>query len=162
MKQILLVVAVATMTFGAFAEETHFFQASLTPEIALRPKTDRISGISLSIVGSNPQNGLELGFVNGSTDESSGFAWGLWNDTETFNGVSWAFVNTCSKKFSGWQSGLVNISKEFHGLQTGLVNYTDSLRGVQLGVVCIVNDNPWFTEFPDKLAKGFVFLNWSF
>jgi hypothetical protein len=28
--------------------------------------------------------------------------------------------------------------------------------------VNIINDNPWLKDFPDKLAKGFVFVNWSF
>ena len=161
MKRIILTVIMAAATVGAYAED-HFFQASLTPEIALQPRADKITGISLNIYGENPQSCFTLGFVNGSTGESSGFSWGLWNYCETYSGVHWAVVNTSTVKFTGWQSGMVNWSKEVHGVQTGLVNYTESLNGLQLGAVCIVKDNPWFKEFPDKLAKGFVFLNWSF
>ena len=56
----------------------------------------------------------------------------------------------------------MNVAKEFHGFQAGFFNYTESMSGIQLGVVNIINENPWFKEFPNKLAKGFVFLNWSF
>jgi hypothetical protein len=54
------------------------------------------------------------------------------------------------------------VAKEFHGFQSGLINYTESMSGIQLGFVNVINDNPWFKEFPNKLAKGFVFVNWSF
>ena len=60
------------------------------------------------------------------------------------------------------QDGAVNLTKEAHGLQLGAVNYTESLKGVQLGMINIVTSTGWFDEFPDKLAKGFPFVNWSF
>jgi len=161
MKRILTILALTMAIAGAQADES-FFQASLTPDIAIQSRETRINGISLNIWGENPQSAFTLGFVNGSTGESKGFSWGLYNYSETYTGVQWGIVNYSKVKFTGWQSGWVNIAKEFHGFQGGLVNYTESMTGLQLGFVNIINDNPWFSEFPNKLAKGFVFVNWSF
>ena len=45
----------------------------------------------------------------------------------------------------------------------GLVNYAETLdNGVQIGLANIAMNNGWFDEFPNKLAKGFPFVNWSF
>ncbi len=57
---------------------------------------------------------------------------------------------------------MVNYAQEFHGLQWGFVNYAVELHGVQIGLANIAINNPWFDEFPDKLATGFPFFNWSF
>ena len=100
--------------------------------------------------------------MNGSTGDSTGFSLGIVNYSEMYYGVQIGFVNTSSKSYTGWQDGAVNIAKEMQGLQSGVVNYTESLNGVQLGLVCIVKENPWFSEFPKKLATGFPFVNWSF
>jgi hypothetical protein len=62
----------------------------------------------------------------------------------------------------GFQSGWVNYAKNMNGLQWGLVNYTDNLNGVQIGFANIAMNNGWFDEFPNKLAKVFPFVNWSF
>ena len=152
-------------------------QLSLTPDIALQSRSTEINGLSLNIWGENPQRGLTLGFVNGSTGESAGFTWGLVNYDETYHGVQWGLVNYSQNEFIGWQrgvvnisngtftgyqSGVVNISQEVTGLQLGLVNYGQELNGVQIGLVNIAANNPWFTEFPDKLATGFPIVNWSF
>ena len=161
MKRILSILALTITAIGAQADES-FFQLSLTPDIAIQSRETRINGISLNIWGENPQSAFTLGFVNGSTGESKGFSWGLYNYSETYTGVQWGIVNYSKVKFVGWQSGWVNVAKEFHGFQGGLVNYTESMTGVQLGFVNIIKDNPWFSEFPNKLAKGFVFVNWSF
>ncbi len=50
------------------------------------------------------------------------------------------------------------------GVQLGVVNYTETVSQwvLQLGLVNIINDNEWFSDFPNDLAKGFVFVNWSF
>jgi hypothetical protein len=154
------------------------FQLSLTPDIAIQPKTTTISGVSLDIWGDNPQHSFNFGFVNGSTGESSGFSWALIaNYDDSYTGVQWGLVNISHKSFVGWedgwvnysqgyfkgfQSGLVNVSQEAHGLQWGVVNYTESLNGVQIGLVNVIKDNPWFSGFPDKLATGFPIVNWSF
>jgi hypothetical protein len=167
---------------AASAQESHPFQASLTPEIALYSKTAEIRGLSLSLWGENPQQGVALGLVNGSTGDSAGFSWGLFNYADSYTGVSWGLVNYSGVSFVGWQGGfylpLVNLSKgtftglqsawifnsaqEFHGLQVGLVNYAENLHGVQIGLANIALNNPWFKEFPDKLATGFPIVNWSF
>jgi hypothetical protein len=160
------------------AEETPVFQASLTPDIAIYSKTTEIHGLSLNIWGENPQKGVALGFVNGSSGDSSGFTWGLVNYSESYTGVSWGLVNVSTTSFVGWQSGwinvaqgeftgfqsgwLVNYAEKCHGLQLGLVNYSENLRGVQIGLANIAMNNPWFTDFPDKLATGFPIVNWSF
>jgi hypothetical protein len=181
--------AIAVMVLSAAcaqAEEADSrpFQASLTPEIAIYPTTTEIRGLSLNIWGENPQHGLTLGFVNGSTGESGGFTWGLYNYTESYTGVQWGIVNYSTRNFIGWQGTpffwpcLANVSKgsftgfqfawgfnyaqDMRGLQLALVNYSEHLHGVQIGLANIAMNNSWFHEFPDKLATGFPILNWSF
>lgn len=178
MKRTIIFAALVINITALQADESHFFQASLTPDIAIYPKTTQINGIALDIWGENPQHSLNLGLVNGSTGESSGFAWGLINYSESYTGVSWAVVNVNKTSFTGWQSGWVSVAqdkfvgfqsgwivtyaKEMHGLQLGLVNYAEELHGVQIGLANIVMNNGWFNEFPDKLATGFPIVNWSF
>ncbi len=154
------------------------FQLSLTPDIALQSKDTTIRAVSLGIWSENPQHSLTLGIVNGSTGESSGvsLAWGL-NYTDTYTGVHLALVNVSRTsfvgvqlaavnysqgKFEGVQLGFVNYAQEASGVQLGWVNYAENLHGVQVGFVNIAMNNGWFDEFPDKLAKGFPFVNWSF
>lgn len=163
MKKFIILCALATSVVAVKADEP-FFQASLTPDIAIHDKGTRISGICLSIWGENPQSAFAFGFVNGSSGESKGFTWSFFcNYDESYTGVAWSMVNYSKVKFVGWQSGLVNVAKEFHGLQFGFVNYSENLQnGVQLGLVNIAKNNPWFNDFPDKLATGFPFVNWSF
>jgi len=162
MKKFIILCALTVSAVAVKADEP-FFQASLTPDIAIHDKGTRISGICLSIWGENPQSAFALGFVNGSSGDSKGFSWGLVNYSENYTGVQWSFVNMNKATFIGWQGGLVNISKEFHGLQMGFVNYSEETKnGVQIGLVNISMNNPWFSDFPDKLATGFPFVNWSF
>ena len=175
--QLLPLIAAATISANAQSASPAAFQASLTPEIAIESKDTQINGLSLSIWGQNPQSGVALGFVNGSTGESEGFTWGLVNYTESYTGVAWAWVNFNNGTFKGWESGLlnisqgkfnglqsgwINVSEEFNGLQIGLVNYAKQLDGVQIGFANVALNNPWFSEFPDKLATGFPIVNWSF
>jgi len=182
MKKLFIITALVISAAGLQAEE-HGFQASLTPDIAVHPKTDEINGLSLSIWGENPQHGVAIGFVNGSTGDSQGLTCGIFNYADSYTGVSWGACNYSQTSFVGWQGGfifwpsLVNVSKgtftgfqegvvncaqEFHGFQLALVNYTENLHGVQIGLVNIALNNPWFHEFPDKLATGFPIVNWSF
>ena len=143
------------------------------------PSTPRpeINGLTLSIWGENPQHSLSLGFVNGSTGNSSGLTWGLVNYADSYTGVAWGFINVSRTSFTGWQDGFVNfsqgefkglqmgginITEKMHGLQLGFVNYSENLRGLQIGFINVAANNPWFTEFPDKLATGFPIVNWSF
>jgi hypothetical protein len=178
MKKLLILVALVISSAGLTAQESHFFQAALTPDIAIQPKTAEIRGISLDIWGCNPQHSFNLGFVNGSTGDSGGFTWAFFaNYAESYTGVAWSMVNISKTSFLGWQggfvnysqgkftglqSGWVNVSQECHGLQWGFVNYAENLNGVQIGLANIALNNPWFKEFPDKLATGFPFVNWSF
>jgi hypothetical protein len=176
MKTVFLIIPIATCGVLVEAQESGF-QASLTPEIAIEPKTAQIDGVALSIWGENPQHAFALGFINGSTGDSAGFSLGLVNCAETYTGVALGIVNISEQDFHGWQDGLVNycqgsftgfqsgwinVSSEFHGLQYGFVNYTENLQGVQIGLVNVAMNNPWFDEFPNKLATGFPIVNWSF
>ena len=123
MKKLFIVTALVISAASLRAEESdsHFFQASLTPDIAIYPKTAQINGLALSIWGQNPQQGIAVGIVNGSTGDSAGFTWGLVNYSETYTGVSWAWVNVNQTSFKGWEYGLVNVARgEFTGLQSGL------------------------------------------
>jgi hypothetical protein len=163
MKKLIILSALVACTSGLKAEESAF-QASLTPDIAIYSKTTEISGLSLNIWGENPQHGVALGFVNGSTGDSSGFSWAFfYNYADTYTGVEWSMVNYSKTSFTGWQAGMVNYSEgKFNGLQMGIVNYAENLHGVQIGLANIAMNNGWFNELPDKLATGFPFFNWSF
>ena len=177
-KFIILSTLVASAAGLQAADDSSFFQASLTPDIALHSKTTEIDGLALSIWGENPQHALALGFVNGSTGDSGGLTWSFFcNYADSYTGVAWSLVNISNEKFTGWQGGLlnisqgtftglqsgwINVSQEFHGLQWGLLNYAQELHGVQIGFVNVAMNNPWFDEFPDKLATGFPIVNWSF
>jgi len=183
MKKTFVLIAFIIVSTVLKAQDSHPFQASLTPDVAIYPKTAEIHGLSLNIWGENPQQGVALGIVNGSSGDSAGFTWGGFNYADSYTGVSWGLVNYSRKNFVGWQGGLlflpclvnvsqgeftgfqegiVNCAQEFHGFQLGLVNYTENLHGVQIGLVNIAINNPWFDEFPDKLATGFPIVNWSF
>lgn len=176
MKKLIILTTLAAGTFGSKAGDAAF-QASLTPDIAIHSRTTQISGLGLNIWGENPQNSLNVGFVNGSTGDSQGLAWGLINYADSYTGVAWGLVNISRGKFFGWQnsaincsqgtftglqSGCVNVAQDFQGFQLGLVNYAENLNGVQLGLVNVARNNPCFNEFPNKLATGFPILNWSF
>ena len=173
-----LIVAILVVSAAALQAGESAFQASLTPDIAVQSKTNEIHGVSLNLWGENPQHGAALGFINGSTGQSSGFSLAfIANYCDSYTGVQWALINYTTKSFTGWQagwinfdegafkglqSGLVNVSQDTHGLQLGVFNYTDKLHGVQIGFANIVDSNPWFKEFPGKLARGFPIINWSF
>ena len=177
MKKLITIALLIVGGANTHAEEAAF-QLSLTPDIALEPRTTTIRGFSLGIWSENPQHSLTLGFVNGSTEESSGFSWALiGNYSVSYSGVQWGFINISSDKYVGWQdgfvnyskgtftglqSGFINFSKDFNGLQLGVFNYAENLHGVQVGLVNVARNNPWFSEFPDKLATGFPLVNWSF
>jgi len=172
-----IIIAVFAIGAVSIRAQDSVFQASLTPDIAIHPRTTFIHGLSLNIWGENPQKGVALGFVNGSTGDSGGFSWGLVNYDESYHGVQWGLVNVSKQEFVGWQRGLVNfdqgtfvgfqdgfvnVAEDARGFQLGLVNCAQQLKGLQIGVVNVAMNNPWFTEFPDKLATGFPIVNWSF
>src|SRR3989442_1534625 len=134
---IALFVIGAVNTNADEAADTAAIQLSLTPDIAIQSRTTTIRGFSLGIWSENPQHALTLGFVNGSTGESSGFSWALiGNYAESYHGVQWGFINCSSGSYVGWQDGCVNYSKgTFEGLQSGFVNFSADMNGLQLGVI---------------------------
>ena len=174
MKKILSLVFAATL-FRACAEEA-FFQASLTPDIAIQNKDTTIKGITLNIWGENQQTAFAWGIVNGSKGYSGGLSLSFINYAENYTGVHWGVANYSTEKFTGWQggflnlgnevtgfqSGCVNIAKKMSGVQIGFLNYTEQLNGLQIGFANVVTANSWFKDLPDQLAKGFIFVNWSF
>jgi len=177
MKKLLLTAALMTGVTAVYADDISRIQLSLTPDIALQHRTTRIEGLSFNIWGENPQFGVSIGLVNGSTSQSAGFSWGIVNYDESYHGVQWGVVNVSTEDFMGWQrgfvnvsegtfmgyqSGLVNVSQDFKGLQLGVVNYAQHLEGLQIGLANIAMNNSWFHQFPDKLATGFPLVNWSF
>jgi hypothetical protein len=191
MKRWIMVAFICLVAANAFAE-TAAFQASLTPDIAIHPKDTRIEGVTLNIWGENPQSALAVGLVNGSTGDSAGLSWGVLNYADKYTGVGLGFVNFAKTDFTGLQFGLFNYAADFKGLQHGtvniadtsalgvqwgMVNYTGKLTGLQLGTVNfaktadsgiqiglinIIAQNKWFTEFPNELATGMIFVNWRF
>jgi hypothetical protein len=182
MRKILILSIISASAFGAGLAHAQSdqtpIQLSLVPDVALYPRTTFVEGFSLGIWSENPQSSFTLGLVNGSTGESRGFSWGLANYAETYHGVQWAYFNYTQDEFIGWQHAWVNVDignftgfqdagvnvvvQDATGLQLGVVNYAGNLRGVQIGLVNVAMNNPWFTEFPDKLATGFPIVNWSF
>jgi len=179
MHKLLILLATILTSFSVVAGPK-LVNLSLTPDIAVFDKGERIEGLTLSIWGQNPQSSLEFGFVNGSTGESKGLALAfLVNYTEDFKGVSWAPVNYATNSFLGWQGGLINYTEgKMTGFQSGLVNYAGRMTGLQLGLVnyakeadsavqvglinVITQNTEWFSDLPDTLAPGMVFVNWRF
>lgn len=178
MKRLLAVLVGVLVATGAMAQSKPL-QLSLTPDIAIYDRGERIEGLCLSIWGENPQSALALGFVNGSTDSSAGLSLGfIVNYADSYKGIQWAPVNYTKGDFLGWQGGLVNYTDgSMKGLQSGVVNYAGHLTGLQLGLVNyavsaatgvqlgllnLIPDNAWFTELPNELAPGMIVVNWGF
>jgi len=139
-------------------------QLSLTPDISLVDRSERIEGLSLAIWGENPQAALALGFVNGSTGQSAGLSGAfILNYADDYKGLQWACVNYTKGSFLGWQGGFVNYAGSLTGLQSGFLNYAETAEtAVQIGIVNFIPQNEWFTSLPDQLAPGMVFVNWRF
>ncbi|MGA2333638.1 MAG: hypothetical protein ABSG75_18005 [Syntrophales bacterium] len=181
MKKILILICLGIImvaTGQAMAEESKPIQLSLTPDIAIFDRNTRIQGFSLSIWGENPQDGLAIGIVNGSSGTSAGFSLGVVNYADSYKGVQWSLFNYAKESFAGWGLGVANVTKgSMKGLQTGVVNYAGNLTGlqlgavnyaakasggVQIGVINIIPENQWFTDFPNGLAPGMIIFNWRF
>lgn len=153
-------------------------QISLIPSIALERPDATIHGLSLNLLcGQNRQQGLTFGFYNIITGDSSGFAYGAINYSDSYTGVQWGILNLTQNKFTGWQfggvnyagmefkglqSGIINIADHCTGLQLGVFNYTDSLKGLQIGALNIASQNPWFSNVPNQFAPVWPVVNWSF
>jgi hypothetical protein len=159
----MLVVLICLVTSSAYAESKGF-QASLVLDVAIHSRDTHIQGFSLNLWGENPQKAFALGFVNGSTGDSVGFSWAvLFNYAQNYTGVAMAPVNYASGNIKGAQAGFFNYAGKLTGLQFGTVNIAQTAQsGIQIGLVNIIQDNQWFTGFPQQLAKGMVFVNWRF
>lgn len=178
MKRLFIIAALAAGVATVKADESAF-QLSLTPGAAIHSKTTQINGVSLGIWGENPQHSFNLGFVNGSSGDSSGFSVAvIGNYAESYGGIQWGMINHTSKRFVGWQdglinhdggyfkgleTGLVNVAHDAHGLQFGVINYAQKMHGVQIGIINVIASSPWFTDQGlNTLSKGFPIFNWSF
>ena len=172
-----------TIASGAFAAG---FQASLVPDIAIHNRETDINGVSIGGWNENPSSKFQwqFGFVNGATANSVGVQWfvflpTIYNYAENYTGLQMGFVNYASGEMTGlqwgWlgnyagdltgaQLGIVNIATAADGaFQWGLLNYAETSHNLfQLGLLNIMVDNEWFKDFPGDLAKGFVFVNWTF
>lgn len=178
MKRILTLLALLTSANAVLAAHTPL-QLSLTPDIALFSRSERVEGLTIGLWSENPQSALALGVVNGSTGQSAGLSWAfLLNYADNYKGLHLAPVNYTRNDFLGWQAGIVNYTGGYmKGLQSGAVNYAGQLTGlqlgfvnfaesastgVQIGLVNLMPRNAWFSNLPDELAPGMIFLNWRF
>ena len=190
MKQLFLVrvfFAIGIAVSAAAQEKNPAFQASLTPEHAIHPKTQRIDGFTISVWGENPQTALSIGLVNGSMGESAGLSFGLVNYAESYVGLQWSFVNFTGQNMSGWQGGpifglllsavnftggdmrgvqlgAVNLAGKLSGVQVGAVNYSQRAEsGLQVGVLNLIAENQyWFSQWPREVGPGMILVNWRF
>lgn len=171
---------------GATSAQSFPYNLSLTPDKAVHDRREKINGMTLSLWGENPQNGLALGFVNGSIEQSTGLSLGILNYAENYAGVHWGIVNLAVEDFTGWQGGPffgllfsllnytggnmtglqiggVNYAGGLSGVQIGLVNYAQTANpGVQIGLLNLLPENAWFDRLPDELAPGMILVNWRF
>ncbi len=178
MKKLLTILAGIMVASGSLAGSKPL-QISLTPDIALYDRSEQIEGLVVGIWSENPQTALALGIVSGSTGSSAGLSWSfLLNYADNYKGVHSAPINYTKHDFLGWQggfvnyaggamkglqSGTVNYAGRLTGLQLGLLNYAETAEnGVQIGLINIIPQNVWFSELPDALAPGMVFVNWRF
>jgi hypothetical protein len=185
MKKILLILIGMTVA-GIASAESFPYNLSLNPDRAIHNRSDKINGVTLSLWGENPQNGLALGFVNGSIEQSTGLSLGLLNYAESYTGVHWGVVNLAVEDFTGWQGGPLfgllfsvlnytggnmtglqiggaNYAGHLSGAQIGLVNYAQTADpGVQIGLLNLMPENVWFDQLPNELAPGMILVNWRF
>lgn len=177
MKMIMTLLVVALAATGAMA--TKPIQLSLTPDVSLFGQNEKIEGVTLSLWGENPQSGLALGIVNGSSGQSAGLSVGcILNYADNYTGIQVAPINYAKGDVLGWQAGFVNYTDGYmKGLQTGVVNYAGRLTGLQFGLVNfaqtaetglqigllnLMPQNPWFIALPDDLAPAMILVNWRF
>jgi hypothetical protein len=142
------------------------FQLSLTPDIAIHEENTVIKGVALNIWGENPQRALNLGFINGSSGDSSGVSLGLLgNYAEDYSGAHLAwFANYASGRFSGLQMSVFNYAETLKGVQLGFVNFADTMeKGLQVGLFNVIRNNVyWFGGLPNEVAPMMVLVNWRY
>ena len=153
-----LLSSLALVAAAATAKAEAVFQFGFwAPDLQLVDATEDVRGLRLDIVYGENRNvsGADLGVVNSTTGDFTGFGWALGAnlvDGEAV-GVQWSWIYSHTEgEFTGWQSGLVarisgadssgfqsgwiNLAEaDFKGLQLGLFNKAAHARGVQLGFV---------------------------
>jgi len=82
--------------------------------------------------------GWQYGWVNMTRGEFTGLQSGIYDQTESMNGVAF-----------GW----VNVTKHMHGVQIGLINVTETMHGLQVGVGNVIQKNK---------VPFLPIVNWSF
>lgn len=173
--------AEAPFQFGVFA-----------PDIQLVDAGEDIRGLRINFIYGENRNvaGLDLGIVNSTTGDATGFAWGPGIGLVDGDavGVQWHWLYARTEgEFTGWQSAFllsriggggssglqtspINlVDSDFTGLQLGLFNRADTVKGLQLGFV------NWAETLDGGLQIGFVnhagnsdispwmpFVNWQF
>ncbi len=154
------------------------FQLSLTPDVALHPRTEKIEGLSIGIWAENPHKAVAFGVAQGARGDSSGLSIALLiNYAESYKGIQWAPANIASGNYTGWQTGIINYTEgDLKGLQTGTVNYAKNLtgiqfgffnyaehveRGIQIGTINIMPENVFLSNLPEELSPVMVFVNWK-
>ncbi|HCE46029.1 MAG TPA: hypothetical protein DET40_20990 [Lentisphaeria bacterium] len=185
MKKLIACIATILISISAMAE-TRPFNLSLTPDVAIYPRTDMIEGVTLSVWGENQQKSFAIGLANGTAAQSYGVSLGILNYADNYTGLQWGLVNYTKQDSTGFAggfifgflasgvnytvgtmkglyTGVVNYSGNLSGLELGIVNYTDDAYGVQIGLINIVGRNKsWFSDLPDSLAPAMIFVNWRF
>lgn len=156
-----------TLSFVLLCSNASFaegFNLALTPDIAMVDKDTKIEGAVIGVWSENPQSAFALGFVNGSTGDSQGLSLAfIANYSDNYSGAQIGFVNYNKGSFFGFQWGAGNYTQKLKGLQLGLVNFAETAdQGVQIGIINIIQQNPWFEEFPQSLALAFPIVNWKF
>jgi len=177
MKLFIAYLAMVLFSTGTIAA-TKPFNFSLTPDVAVYPRSDTIEGFTASVWGENQQTSLALGVANGTVGQSAGLSVGLiLNYADDYKGIQWAAINYTKKDFLGWQgglvdyvagtmmglqSGVVNYAGRVKGLELGLVNYTEDVEaGCQIGLINIIGTNKsWFHDLPNSLAPTMIIVNW--
>jgi len=179
MKRMLASFLTAALVAAGVGAVERPFQFSVLPDLALCPQTEDITGLALSIWGSNQEHALAVGLINGAFGQSGGLAVGFVNYAEKFQGGQAGLLNVASDAMAGGQVGFVNYAANtLAGFQFGLANYAGRLDGFQVGFVnmapqmgaglqvgffnLIVENRQWFSGLPNQLAPAMVFVNWRF
>ena len=164
-----------TLTLAAIAAkaEAPFQFGFFAPDLQLVDASEDVRGLRINFVYGENRNvtGADLGIVNSTTGNSTGFAWGPGVglvDGDTV-GVQWHWLYArTGGEFTGWQSAFllsridgtgssglqtspINlVDADFTGLQLGLFNRAGTVKGLQLGLV------NWAETLDGGLQLGFV------
>ena len=147
-----------TLAASAAKAEARFQFGVFAPDIQLVDAGEDVRGLRINFVYGENRNvtGADLGIVNSTTGDSTGFAWGPGVglvDGDTV-GVQWHWLYARTEgEFTGWQSTFVFsriggmgssglqtspvnfVDADFTGLQLGLFNRSGTVKGLQLGFV---------------------------